>query len=517
MKWNCNIVKDMYNRVIRRKFGLLCNDDLSNEVFIQSYLNRLDCTPIDVSCYGDNEPCPSITTLTSCNLSVGVSIVVNSSNQYEFITSVLNEVGTPVYNWTYNPFHWLLISNTGGTLVLQPLITNGSSITTMVSLVVSDDRNCKAKWNEKITYRGGCTDTEAINYSPLSTFDNGTCYYLPLSFTIGYVCEEDTSGTVTINITGGLPPYTIIGTQNNTNLPNGSTYSSYVVDSLGNSTPIQSGTISCPFVCDTIEIIDNFDQVCQLDEFNQNTGFATVYCIPSGGTAPYTIEVSINGGSNIPFVNGSTVSNLDELVIYITDANDCTTISAPYLIDCPPYNPGGSGTCEDLESEFEAASTEFYLGLRTTDRIITGGGYSIEYDIAFGVINLPSGYTTANISNVAYSVENISPVGLIGQNHSGWCTICSDNMGSPAINGDNLSGAWGTVANFYATYNQSCIDGLPLQILRLQVDAVITFTNEDTTCNFCLSTEIELEYLPCDRVFLTNQVVQNPSVTICEP
>jgi hypothetical protein len=518
-KWNCNIVANMYDRVIRRKFGLLCNDDTSNEDFINSYINRLDCTPINLQCV-DSQPCDSITTITECNLILNVTLQLEPTNSiYTFVPDLYNAVGTPTYNWTYNPLHWTFVSLINGVLKLEPTITNGSSITTTVSLVVEDERGCKANFTTgKFTYLGGCTDPDAINYNPLATFDNGSCYYTELSFSISYICQPDTSGTISLVISGGVAPYTVIGTQNGTNLPNGSSYSAYVVDSLGNTTPIQSGTISCPFDCGAIEILDNFDSICQLDDFGNNTGFATIYCTPSGGTSPYTTTISINSNPAIPFVNGSTVSNLDELIIYIVDANGCEYESSLYTIDCPPYSPGGSGTCDELESDFEGAGTEFYLGLRTTDRNFTGGGYSLEYDIAFGVINLPVGYTTANISNIDYTVENISPVGLIQQYHSGPCTICADNMGFPAINGNDLSGAWGTVANFYANYNFNCdLNGDEIQILRLQVDAIITFTNFTNVCQLCISTEIELEYLPCDRVFTENQVAQLVNVTICEP
>lgn len=506
----------MYDRVIRRKYGLLCNDDTSNEDFINSYINRLDCTPINLQCV-DSQPCSESTTITECNLILEVDVIVNENNQYVFTSSILNTIGTPVYNWTYDSLHWIFISNTGGVLILQP-INQTSSITTIVSLIVEDERGCKDTFSTgKLVYLGGCTDSTAINYNPNATFDNGTCYYIALSFSISYICQPDTSGTISLVITGGLAPYTVIGTQNGTNLPNGSTYSAYVIDSIGNTTPIQSGTISCPFDCGTIEIVDNFDSVCLVDELGNNTGQAQVFCTPSGGTAPYTITISVNGNPPIPFINGSTYTNLDELIIYIVDANNCDYESIPYIIDCPPYSPGGSGTCDELESEFEAAGTEFYLGLRTTDRNFTGGGYSLEYDIAFGVINLPVGYTTANISNIDYTVENISPVGLLQQYHSGACTICADNMGFPAINGNNLSGVWGTVANFYSNYSFDCdLNSTEIQVLRLQVNAVITFTNETNICYLCVSSEIEVEYLPCDRVFLTSQAVQMINPSFCD-
>ena len=90
-------------------------------------------------------------------------------------------------------------------------------------------------------------------------------------------------------------------------------------------------------------------------------------------------------------------------------------------------------------------------------------------------------------------------------------------MGFPAINGNDLSGAWGTVANFYSNYNFDCdLNGDEIQVLRLQVNAVITFTNETNICYLCVSSEIEVEYLPCDRVFLTSQTVQMINPLFCD-
>jgi len=520
-KWNCNIVANMYDRVIRRKFGLLCNDDTSNEDFINSYINRLDCTPINLQCV-DSQPCDSITTITECNLILSVTLQLEPTNSiYTFVPDVLNAVGTPTYNWTYNPLHWTFVSLINGILKLEPTITNGSTITTTVSLVVEDERGCKANFTTgKFDYLGGCTDPDAINYNPDATFNNGSCYYTELSFSISYICQPDTSGTIVLNILGGVGPYTVVGTQNGTNLPNGSLYSAYVIDSVGNTTPIQSGTIVCPFDCETIEIVDNFDSVCLTDDFG-NTGNAQIFCNPSGGTAPYTTTISINGNPPITFTNGSIVSNLDELIIYIVDANGCEYTSIPYTIDCPPFEPGGGGTCDELMSALEGAGTEFYLALRANNRIFTGGfggGYRLYYQINYAVANLPLGYTLANISNIQTEVTNISPVGLIQQYNGANlpCSTCLYSQNFPqAINNYPLLPIWFNFLQFSATYNTNCIDEAQTEILRVNVKTTLTFTTEDATCYLCGENEIELEYSPCDRVFLEETTIQLHNLEIC--
>jgi len=296
MKWNCNIVKEMMDRVNRRKFGLLCTDDTSNENFIKSYINRLDCTIIDLSCLKDsNLPCKESTTVVACNLNVTVDVTINQESNYVFASTIINGVGPYTYSWTYDNLKWGLISNTGGILILEPLLLFSGTITSNVTLTVEDTTDCTAEWENEVTYRGGCTDPDAVNFDPLATIDNKSCYYDPLLVEANWVCEEDDTGTVCVTASGANPPYTVIGVPNGTintsggtlcsNLPNGSTFSFYVVDSLGIVSLVQRGTINCPFDCELITIQDNYVVTCLTDEFNFNTGEATLTLTPSGGTA----------------------------------------------------------------------------------------------------------------------------------------------------------------------------------------------------------------------------------------
>ena len=306
MKWNCNIVKEMYDRVLRRKFGMLCSDDTSNENFIKSYLNRLDCKPIDLSCLkGSNLPCTSdeASSTVVCNIVVNVVVTIVNNN-FVLTATVTNAVLPVSYSWTYDTSVFQLVSNVANVLTLEPILLFSGSVGGNVELVVTDTDKCTGSWDDKIRYTPGCTDPDAVNYNPVATIDNDTCYYDPLLISSNYECEEDDTGTICVQASGGTPPYTVVGVPNGTilldggslcqNLSNGTNYSFYVIDSLGAVSLIQRGSIDCPFDCETVTILSNFEVECLTDDLGNNTGEALLTLTPSGGNAPYSVTGSIH-------------------------------------------------------------------------------------------------------------------------------------------------------------------------------------------------------------------------------
>lgn len=419
MKWNCNIVKDMYDRVLRRKFGILCKDDTSNEDFIKSYLNRLDCEPIDLSCLkGSNLPCTSneASNTLICNVVVNVGLVLNQDNNYVFTANASNGVSPYIYAWTYNPAVWQLISNVNNVLILKPIVSG--SVTTPVSVLVTDSRGCTKTWENNVLYLGGCTDPEALNYNPLATFDNGSCYYNPLSMSILYNCNPNESGTVCVYATGGVPPYTVVGIPSGTipadngipicvNVKNGGSFGAYVIDSVGNTTLTQSGTVICPFNCESVMVISNYSEICLQDAFGNNTGQAQIYVSPSGGTIPYVVTITINGGPSQPFINGMIVDHDDELEITITDSNNCINT---YLetVNCPPYIPEPTElTCEQIHSNtiVQATVTGQQIG---TSTFPDGSSQQRKFTIGGFAVTLPAPLTIANLTSIEYKFNDFS-------------------------------------------------------------------------------------------------------------
>ena len=53
----------------------------------------------------------------------------------------------------------------------------------------------------------GCMDILACNYDSLATIDDGSCYSLTLTTTIANETSLLDDGSITVNASGGIPPY----------------------------------------------------------------------------------------------------------------------------------------------------------------------------------------------------------------------------------------------------------------------------------------------------------------------
>lgn len=475
MKWNCNIVKLMYERVLRRKFGLLCIDDTSNKEFVDSYINRLDCTDINLQCV-DSQPCPNLPVTTDCTLDVNITYTIDATGLiYTFTATPINGTAPFVYDWSYILIHWIFISQTGNTIQLKPAIY-GSLISTGVGITLTDSVGCEIKKSIPVEYEKDSLKME-----------------------IGYVCDIDNNGIVCVTATGGAPPYTVVGTPGGVILtdggsicvvlPNGSNYGAFVTDSVGNTTIATLGLIACPFDCNTITLLDNASVVCLTNEFG-NTGQATLTVTPSGGTAPYIITGTING---IPgFVNGQVVNNGDVIIVEITDDNACS-ISNEYTIVCPPYIPEPTEfTCDDIAAGLNVEV--FTYSIVASPLGFPLFGHQVDYNISWSVTNLGTfGLTSANISNVQYEISNtfanvygqFSLPSLLG------CNPCIANV------------PYFSNPGFRAYINSVCGDN---KYLNLTIKLTFTIVNGEEICTICFEKDIE-------RLYICGQVPSTPSGT----
>jgi hypothetical protein len=677
MKTNCNIVKTMYDRVIRRKLGLLCTDDTSNEFLLESYRNRLDCEIVDTSCYGDNKPCETatliecgftvdityevteygycpinidtvtlgvvytgnplvgwrmgsvinnvITSITSNpNYTGGITIlnykVVDNTgalvggylpnelpgtlqtvvsndldvyrinpiwsevyfileieaqfdlgqgnhtirftyNQtvpqpgintnvftytvtptcedltpesvYVFTATPSGNVGLTTYTWNFNGLFWNLISQSGNTLILQPLYATGGSF---VSVLGIDSRGCPATdIIKRLQYLAGCTDPDAVNYNPDATYNDGSCYYTPLTLTAGYTCSIDDTGDFCAVVTGGVPPYTLVGYPGGGEiittdggsycefLLNGTPWSLYAIDAEFNVTPIDSGFINCPFDCGKTEINPDVMFTCLIDGLGNTTGQCQVFASPFGGTAPYTITISVNGAPAVPFVNGSIYNNNDNIEIFVVDANGCEGYFME-KISCPPTIPGPFfGNCEDLAEYLKNNSTVFPVILNIVNSGPNlGPGYTVEYNVQWGTLGVPSPLTTANFAVVAANIQNNTTTNLTGQDR------LSPTPGTfydivPFTGGLVLDNQVGILASYSPTVNCNPSILSPGDSARfipggynLNVTVYLEFTVVvgSLICHLCGEALFSLDYDPCNFSPVGNSV--NLSIlTVC--
>ena len=508
-KWNCNIVKDMYDRVIRRKFGLLCSDDTSNEAFLESYRNRLDCEVVDVSCYGDNEPCKESSTFTQCNISVTLEYNVQKKN-FTFIANVTGGTAPYTYNWNFNPFIWNFVSQIGNTITLEAALPSTPSMG--VSVNVEDSLGCKDSRAIRGGYLGGCTDPDAVNYNPNANYDNDSCYYEPLTLITGYTCNEFEAGDWCATVSGGVPPYTLVGIPNATiatdggsyceAILNGNPWNCYAIDSVGNVTPIQTGTIVCPFDCGSVTINPDVTIECLLDGLGNSTGQASVTVSPFGGTAPYIITISVNGGLPVTFVNGSIYNHDDNIEIFVVDANGCEGYFMEE-ISCPPTVPGGLfDDCEAL-ANFLKDNASFAVQLIITDSGLNiGPGYYVDYQVNW-ISFIPSPLNTSNFPVVGVTIENNTTTNLTAQNGIAPFT----GSGNPYTYSGHVVTL--TQVNIRAEYSSTITCGPTLRAfvpgsrnLNLTVDLNFTVVLPGgLICNLCGTALLSLDYDPCEEPF----------------
>ena len=180
----------------------------------------------------------------------------------------------------------------------------------------------------------GQVSYSSFNAIGLGTINEGVQQYFaeldPLTISLSKTdvsCNGGSDGTLTVHISGGIPPYTIkwFGfpetTETLSGLPAISTkYRVKVTDSMGGKKNERMKILEP----DALTI--SFDNVTNADCQGNETGSATVSA--AGGTGPYTYFWS-NGETT------ETVSNLHAgaYMVTATDYNECTSVSAVTITD----------------------------------------------------------------------------------------------------------------------------------------------------------------------------------------
>ncbi len=250
--------------------------------------------------------------------------------------------GVPPLEYSLNGVNWQLNGTftnlTPGTYTVQVRdasgnqLANGSSVTIAPPVPVTVMSNVIGK-NATLVATGGTepyTYTVGANSNPTGIFNNlpnglytatitdangctGTATFM-VSYTAmtltsvvtNILCAGNNNGTITWNVTGGLPPYTPAMPQTIGNLAAG-TYSITVTDATG-TTVSMTASVTSPTA---------------LTAAATPNGNGTVTVMATGGTMPY--QYSINGGTS--FQGSSTFTNVPNGTynVVVRDANGCTT------------------------------------------------------------------------------------------------------------------------------------------------------------------------------------------------
>lgn len=427
---NCYIAKLIKDRLDRRKYGLRCEDDTSNKNIILSYINKLGCTVIDTSCFinkedicgNGNEQDITTSTPSPCEIGVTIELTEQVSSFYEYTATATNTFGTVNYSWTWDSSVWSDDFEVGNSWIGSA--DNGFILTeTPITVVVTDERGCQGTATVLVTFKAGCTEPSANNYDPEATYQAGPCLYDPLVLTTNYICQPDNSANIQVSVTGGLAPYTIIGTQDGTNLANGSSFGSYAIDANGAVSNTVTGTIVCPFSCMSLSLLPGVSYTCVTDINGFNTGTAILNINPSGGTAPYVVT----GASD-----GQIVNHNDAFTINVKDSNGCQAPVTNIVINCPPFVPPVDIPCIDVSFDFNAYLE--FSSIISTD--------TARFKIYGELLNLNPGVI---ITGYDFDVRSLVPATLQCINslnpaapNNCQCTSCGGNSSTPEFAGFEL-------------------------------------------------------------------------------
>lgn len=274
----------------------------------------------------------------------------------------------------------ITVTPSGGSPPYSYFWNNSATVPTLSGLcagiytvTVTDANNCSQSLNIPVSNKTGPTTSH--------TFKNATC---------NGVCD----GSATVNVSGGLPPYTFLWTPGgqSTNNASGLCAGNYIVqvtDANGCIT-FENITISDnPQITVSVSTIDaSCNGVCD------GSAIAT----PSGGTPPYTYKWSNNST-----LNATTALCAGSHSVTVTDANGCSTtqtfnINEPNSISISfsKLNAACNGACTGQATANPSGGTPPYSykwSTNATSKSVTGlckGTYTVTVTDANGCSQIDS-------------------------------------------------------------------------------------------------------------------------------
>ncbi len=250
-----------------------------------------------------------------------------------------------------------------------------------------------------VTDANGCTITDSYLITVLQ----------PLTATIQEItsidCNGNLTGSIKVNPTGGLPPYTFLWSNGaNTATIAGLGANTYAVTITDANTPQNSFTATY-LLSEPSPLIINSITSNNINCFGSNSG--SIDLDVSGGTAPYTFEW--RDATNTIVSTNKDLNNLNvgTYTCTVRDNNNCTLVTSPVTISTNP----------------QLAAT--LLG--TTNVLINGqstGAININVTGGFGTYNYAwsNGSTTQDLSNIPAGNYSLVVTDALG------CTTVLNNI-----------------------------------------------------------------------------------------
>ena len=377
----------------------------------------------------------------------------------------------------------------------------------------SGDGNFSGKLVQFSTNASG--DTTIENYFGFDDYicitgATNICDNVNIEVNLSYECiqfsgENTGFADVTLTVSGGQAPYTVTGYYSGTIPTEGGSVTFEaehdevliftIEDANGCTSTNNFIEIDCPLTsCLFANIETDINYVC-IGETNS----ANITLTTTGGQAPYTYFITNN---NIEIDINDQVESGDVINVITFDANNCTG-ETEITIVCPINE---ILTCEDILNVMQARIRILDLGGSDTIPLFNpGSGNHVQvYDIKSQVtgLNLIGLSNNTNITNVEYTIENVTP-NLINQ-YSGIIPLTIENpiIASPPT--------FNTPIDSLASIATPCGEDLPI---NLNISVKYTIEYGDLICELCGSTSINGTY-DCETfpiTFLSNII----TLSIC--
>lgn len=306
----------------------------------------------------------------------------------------------------------IMLNASGGTGTLSYSWSNGATTPSISGL-------CLGSYCVTITDQRGCVKDTCFNVIFVSPLEQ------PEVSAQNARCWDTEDGSLTINIIGGLPPYSIvvtnesglalptINTSNTTylvsSLPAG-TYEVEITDLQGNTRTVPDMVVAAPSIL-TASIADY-----QHDVFGGTGCSGMIQLGVSGGTGGYTVNWSNGGGT------GVTVDDLCGDTYYqatITDANGCSiTMEDSLFISVfrvEVVSVTGITCPEDEEGEVELSVSGGDPGY--TYRWLNAAGQLVSEvqspnNLTMGIYTLMVSEPSGNVVTLEIEIESASQLGV---------------------------------------------------------------------------------------------------------
>jgi len=388
--------------------GSLASLDLSNSTaltHLRVWFNSL--TSLDVS------NCPNLTYLDCRYNNQLTTLNISNGNNTNFDTTSF---------WTGFPTYEVYVGNSPAECIEVDDVAWATANLTAANYNI--DPNDFFSTNCATAY--GCTNTLACNYDALATIDDSSCTYLNTSVFISNVsCNGYSDGGIVATATGGATPnyqYSLGGglSQNNGTFSNltAGTYFIDVTDINGCSSN-QTVIITEPNPL----FVNAFST--DISCFGYCDGSA--FCMPSGGTSPYSYLWS--GGNTIVTDNISGLC-AGAYVVNITDANNCINIETVLISE--PLPLVSNNTINGCDSVL-IGSNYYTISGAYTDTLTSVNGCDSVVNTNLTIEQNTSSYDTLSVG--ASIVWNGIPLNASGD----YSVILINSVGCDSIVNLNLT------------------------------------------------------------------------------